>query len=227
MGKAKLLNSIQKGVKRDSIEILSQDDRSITIFNLEDGKETQYVFSDAISEECISDKIILSNRFKAKYSVDISFISKCILKYMGKESVMTLKHIFFLYTKSDMAKMNRMLYGNNRDMYYEWGEFSEELGKMLYYSNSCVINLRTIEKNIKKQGVFLEELEEGMTNEIYISLFHELRHLMLETNLLHQNDAHFVETASEKNVELYAVEMFERMQAAEPKELYRISKVVS
>ena len=83
---------------------------------------------------------------------------------------------------------------------------------MLFEKNSIIINLKNIEKVSKELNY--DKYQENKETQIglFSTLFHELRHLMLDTNIFLPETIYSAELASEENVEDFGNITAENMQ---------------
>ena len=132
------------------------------------------------------------------YSLNYEKLCKFAFAHLDKELLTTLSAVFFLEDETDLQD----LYEFSGDEYaLECIDMDECIGLMWFYRNIVLVNVRTIIQ--VSQDVCLPGEDPAREIEIGVlsTLAHELRHLMLDTNVL--LDAEMQQYADERSVEEY------------------------
>jgi len=214
MNKEEIVSSLQQLANEGEIEILSQNKYSITVWdNAECGKELTYYFKEFMTPESVSRKVYVSPNVPDKYKTIFSKkdIAKFLHNKIDRICLLTMKAVFVLYDSADE-------FGDECDGYrkklmdvadgdeYAYEICHETIGTTWWERNICVINAsQIIEAVLEMYDEDEYQFEVEVDIGLWTTLIHELRHLLLDTNIILPENEYPIELASEENVEAYCL----------------------
>lgn len=166
--------------REEKVEILNELKTGTWVYHLDYGSEIFFTNEDYINLDWLRKKIWVNPKLKYRYNIDISDISKNILNCFSKQELQTLNQIYLIYQPKDFF----YIANQNNDELPDYQSFWLEQVGLMWFDKQCIfINMKLIEKLSKKSTYDTSEfLEEFSTYGFYLTLFHELRHLFLDTN---------------------------------------------
>lgn len=211
MKKAKLDVELNKFLQEENAEELfppQQADGCRTVFDYGDivAKEISFVPEESMNKDWLWDKVhIQSIPAGIHYNIDFRSICDFVFAHVEREMFTTLDSIFFLFDESGLEE----LYDYTGDDYaLECLDMDRVIGLMWYEKNIILINVGLIQKTSEEIADEFCPSESQFSDGIVTTLVHELRHLMLDTNvLLSEEDYPYSENAED------AVEEFTRQFA--------------
>lgn len=208
MNKGNLINAIKKDEEDENIEILSLTNQNIVVFD--DCRNICYTFPDNINLKYLEDKIIISNKLCYKYKMNKSDIAKKLMSVLSLDYFITLNKIYIIYNQYDISKFvkDTDLCDECKDYFNEF--YSNQCGLMVYENQCVLINFRVIEKLARKLSFDYYDFKKELSIGFWSTLFHELRHQLLENNMYLPEDIYPINDTSEESVEDFGNMMAER-----------------
>lgn len=150
----------------------------------------------------LKSKIWVNQKLKYRYKISITNIVKILLNFHTKEELQTLNHIYLIYQLKDFDYIAKH---NNEELPDYQTFWTDEVGLMWFAKQNVFINMRFIEKFAKEFSLSADEFnKEFSLYGFYCTLFHELRHLTLDTNIFLSEEAFPIVESSEELVEKYS-----------------------
>lgn len=209
-----MIEAIDEGIENEELELIHKDDKTYSVYDLNDGKEINYNL--VMNKEILKDKIYCNKKFMYKYNLSEEKIADVLISMMPEEAFYPLNKIIFLYQVSDFKKVAKFIYGTYVEALY--GDdfdidafYSGEIGKLCFWQNCVFVNLRNLEKFARKTSSkdSFFDMKYYLENELWITLFHEMRHLMLNCNPYLDEEEYPAILETEENVERFARDTFE------------------
>ena len=164
-------------------------------------KQIKFRFEEKFSEDILKSLIYISP--KLTEFIDINIITSYIFS-LDKNLFTTLEHLCFMWDEEDYD----WLFDETGDEYAKFIMDDEVVGRMWNERNICIIDVKNIFKTTYKmmsedEDSFLgrQYFFEDINNGIMMTAIHELRHLMLDTNIILPEDIYPLELSSEDAVE--------------------------
>ena len=210
--KKELLVAIGEEVDEDNVEILEQTETHTLIFDMLDEKSVCFNYSEAINLNWLTNKIYINPKAKHKFNLNAKEIARILLLNLPTEYFTTLSKVYFIYKYNDIRKIAKDIYEDEHsEVAFDYDEFFENQCGLMFWEHNCVfINLRVIEKVSKE--VFPENPSSEITRGLGSTVFHEFRHLLLDTNIFLSEDEYPKELSKEENVEEFGNETMENMK---------------
>lgn len=185
-------------------ELLEENEAGFLYYDNYYGKEIQFTLQENMSTEWLAKKIYINPKVKHKYGLNEKEVARLLLRNLPSEHFITLNRIFIVYRKSDYTEIAKRLCDNKKE---EIGTdladfFDNQVGLMGFADNSVFINMRIIEKTTREvfEDVPYRIFKETIHG-FWCTIFHEIRHLMLETNMFLDEDEYPEHLSLEENVE--------------------------
>ena len=197
--KKELRDTIYLDIASENLELISETEEEITVWDLDDGKSTRFTFEEYITEDWLSDKIYVNPEARNKFEATPQIIASILLENLPTEYFITLNKVYVIYSQSDLALIDNECYdglGITSNVDFIWEESS---GVMLFEKNIIVVNMKQLEREC-------DRLNYGRMNiklNLISTLFHEFRHLMLDTNIYLPWSIYPEHLASEEAVGLF------------------------
>ena len=209
--RATLLEDVEEG----NGELLEENEAGFLYYDNDYGKEVQFTLQENMTEEWLANKIYINPKVKNKYGFTEKEIARILLLNLPSEHFITLNYIFVAYRKSDCKEIAKRLYGDkNEEILTDLSDFfDEQVGLMGFFDNSVFINMRNIEKTNRE--VFSDALHRLHKENVFgfwSTAFHEIRHLMLETNMFLDENEYPENLSLENNVEEFGNMTAENMR---------------
>lgn len=196
---------------------------SFVCFDNTNDKTAHFRFPHCISEPWLESRIIFGDETAMK---SLGFTRYSIAKTLMKldhNLFISLNHICFVFNQAELENLCDEL-----EPYSENGIYQEDLpdcilfdedlhlsalGCLWFNESSVIINMTAIEAAVNSLLEDAPELdkEHEMNAGVWVTLIHELRHLMLNCNPLLPEDELADEPCSEQSVEEYARREFDRL----------------
>lgn len=185
-----------KGLK---LAILEENEKFIRVFDEENefmSKEIPFYFNEFI-HETLSERILL---LSSENEINKEKLVTLMLDTMDHNLFITLENMYFIKSEDDLRK----IYDLTGDEYaLEIIDIEEQIGLMWYEKNSIIINLAAIKRVAEEIGVDTSDIRREYNIGILSTIIHELRHLMLDTNIILSEEDYPVEMSAENEVEEY------------------------
>lgn len=205
MEKLSIIHSLKELEKEKEIEIFEQTRSSIGLYDYQDGKEIVYVFKRNKTE--FSSHVHISRRIPKKYRPNREKLVQYLLN-LPNDMLLTLSDIWFVWNEADYENMVDYY---DADPAYVGDLYDENcLGKMWFEKNAAIIDVQNIFKSaveIEKQDIalgFYGNADQDTREQIIVTTVHEIRHIMMDTNIILPEDEYPVHLASEFEVEEFA-----------------------
>ena len=205
MQKADIIHSLKELESENEIEILECSRSSITIYDYQDGKEITYTFRR--SKTSLAQHIHISKKIPQKYRPNKEKLIQYLLA-LPEDVLLTLNEVWLLWNFDDYEDMV-----DYHDVDSAWATdlYDENvLGKMWFDQNTAIIDVQ----NIVKSALEIEEQDIAMglygyadtdiKEQTVLTIVHEIRHIMMDTNLILPEDDYPIHLASETEVEDFA-----------------------
>lgn len=189
--------------KEGEVEFLDKLVNGSWIYELKYGTEIFFTKEEFINLDWLKSKIKINPKLKHRYHIEIDDIAKNILKCFSKQELQTLNCIYLIYQPKDFF----YIANQNNDELPDYQSFWLEQVGLMWHQKQCIfINMRLIEKLSKESSLtYSEFLNEFSIYGFYITLFHELRHLYLDTNATLRENVEGEQI--EESVERYAINL--------------------
>lgn len=206
MERAVLRASIKEDEAEGNGKLLEENEAGFLYYDNCNDKEIQFTLQENINVDWLAQRIYINPKIKFKYKLNERKIAKILLLNLSSEHFITLNHIFITYRKSDCIEIAKKLYGDkHEEIMTDLSDFFDnQVGLMGFYDNSVFINIKTIEKsNNEIFKDFPYRIFEENIYGLWCTLFHEIRHLMLETNVFLDENEYPANFAIEEQVEIF------------------------
>jgi hypothetical protein len=200
--------ALQELASDKEIEILQETDDGILVYDLEYGKEIAYNLN--MTVEKLIDKIYINPSIPKYCMPDKKKVAEYLIKHLPVDAFYTLNKICFVYGEEADCETLAQFFDEDVD----WAReviLSDNLGKMWFEYNSVLIDVKNIIESAEQiaredraMGWPSSERTDTM-RQIAITLIHELRHLMLDTNIVLSEEEYPVNLSAEESVEHFAV----------------------
>ena len=208
MKSVEIKNALKELAQEGEIEIFKEDDDGILVYDLQEGKEIQYNLNMTVDK--LVEKIYINPSIPEYCRPDAKKVAQYLLKHLPVDAFYTLNKICFVYGEEiDCETLSEFF-----DEDVDWAReviFSDTLGKMWFEYNSVLIDVKNIiesAEEIERQDIAMGwhgNARADTLRQIAITLVHELRHLMLDTNIVLSEDEYPVKLSAEESVEHFAV----------------------
>lgn len=205
MDKLSIIHSLKELEDSEDIEILNQSRNSICLYDYQDSKEIMYIFKRSKTE--LSSHIHISRRIPKKYRPNREKMVQYLLN-LPSDMLLTLSDIWFLWSEEDYDDM--VAYYDADPAYACDLQDEGCLGKMWFEKNAAIVDVQNIFNSaleIEKQDIamgFDGNADQDTLEQIVITAIHEIRHIMMDTNIILPEDEYPLYLASEFNVEEFA-----------------------
>ena len=207
MEKQDIIHSLNELKHNDEIEILEQSRNSICLYDYQDGKEIVYTFKR--SKTNLASHIHISRYIPKKYRPNREKLVQYLLR-LPADMLLTLNDIWFVWSFEDYETM--VEYYDEDSAYASDLWDGECLGKMWFSQNVAIIDVQNILNSaieIEKQDIafgFNGNAYQDTLEQIAVTAIHEIRHIMMDTNIILPEDEYPIYLASEAEVEEFARE---------------------
>ena len=218
MDKQIILNSLKE---LEDIVILHEEAESISLFDEANGKELTYYFNEYVTPKNLAKRVYVSRLIPENYKgiFDKGRIVDALLNKIDRNCLLTMNALFIIHDNEGDEED----FEDNKDrialMEHVGGdEYASEvglgnIGVTWWEKNICIINAAriiatsqdTCEELDGNDYYVQKETEIGM----WTTIIHELRHLLLDTNIILPEDEYPVELAVEEAVEEYCRAYYE------------------
>lgn len=210
-----LLSSILEEVENGTMELGEQTPEYVEVYDYQDDKYIRFRTA-PITVQSIADMICISSlepdAAKIKHEIAQALI------HLPAETFAVTKAILLPETEEDVAAMCAAM-GFQEEMWPDkicFGEFlsSSCLGLSWFYENTVIVNIAAVKLAAKEifETPHSYSLQHEESCAFWTTLFHELRHVMLDCNPFLSEIDYPVSLAAEKAVEEYCRETFEKFQ---------------
>lgn len=209
------------------LSIESSDDKGLVVWDDEDAKLLPVHFPEAMTVDDLVQRIHISSDIPEWCRADRKALAEYLWKTCDHNAFITLEEVVVVWSQPDDAgtymssdfedEQRKRLYEEYSDEYvYEIGE--SVLGQLWFERNTAVINMGEIVRaadEFAAQNADLLDIDPffSFDNQVQTgfltTVFHELRHLQMDTNIFLPEDTYPLEFASENAVEEYCREAFE------------------
>lgn len=206
--KEELLKSI---ADEPSIELLEETVATVTVYDKTEGKEITFTFQEAMSVQWLASKITISESATSIFRLSKEHIAEVLYLNLPSEHFMTLNRIFISGNESDYEKIEDILDAEG----YGVDSYNNQCGVMLNYYNSVVINVNVIQavsKEVFPEEYFGKKYESETVRGFWSTAFHEIRHLMLDTNIFLPEEVYPINLSEEKEVESFGNRVTEQIK---------------
>ena len=205
MTKTQLDKSLDQFLQEENAEELQhipgQPAGCRTIFDYGDiiGKEVSFTPEEAMSADWFWSKAHIQTVPKDnRYDIDFKAICDFVFAHVEREMFTTLDAVFFVFDDDGLEK----LYDYTGDEYaQECIDMDQAVGLMWYEKNIIIINVGLIQKSSEEIADEFCPAKNHIADGIVMTIVHELRHLMLDTNVLLSEEAYPYSENAEEAVE--------------------------
>lgn len=204
-----IVTALQSLSDDGEIEILEENEDTLWVYDLTDGKDI--VYNKNMNCQKLLDKIFISTRIPAEYRPHKQKLAEYLLKHLPHDIFWTLNKIHILWgDEEDYYDMVRLHNVEDENGYVEMLMDDDVLGKLWFEYNSVIVNVSAIVQSALE--IEAEDVAMGLTGNAYndtleqivLTLIHELRHLMMDTNIVLSEDEYPIQDGSEEAVEEFA-----------------------
>lgn len=205
MEKYDIIHSLQVLEQEGEIEVIETRNNSVLIYDYQDGKEIQYTFHQ--SKTSLGSKIHISRKIPQKYRPNKEKLVQYLLA-LPTDMLLTLNQIWFVWDVEDYEKM-----AEYHGVDTAWAEslWDEDcVGKCWFDQNTAIVNMQNIVNTaleIEAEDVsmgIISNTTQDILEQAIITLIHELRHVMMDTNIILPEKEYPIYLASEEEVEKFA-----------------------
>lgn len=205
MRREDIIHSLKALESEGDIQILGSSRNAIYIYDNEDGKEITYTFQR--SKTGLAKHVHVSRRIPRKYRPNKQKLVEYLLA-LPNDALLTLSEVWVLWDEEDYELMT-----DYHDVDSAWTETlydEENLGKMWFDQNTVIINMQNIvnsalEEEYEDYKVGIpSHFDEDVQEQTALTVVHEIRHVMMDTNIILPEDEYPLNLASEENVEEFA-----------------------
>lgn len=210
--KAELLIAIKEEIDDDNFEVLEETEEYTLVFDCYDDRNLCITYGEAIDTDWLAQKIYINPKAKHRFNLNAKEIARILLLNLTKDYFTTLSKVYFVYKYNDIKKIAKDLYDDeHNDVAFDYDSFFYDQCGLMFWEHNCVfINLKVIEKISKE--VFPENPKSEIVRGIWSTVFHEFRHLLLNSNIFSSLEDYPKEEASEENVEDFGNSTMENMK---------------
>ena len=142
-----------------------------------------------------------------QYDIDFRGICDFVFAHVERELFTTLDALFFVFNEEGLDEV----FDYTGDEYaLECIDMDEDIGLMWYEKNIIVINVGLIQKSSEDLADEFRSAASHASDGIVMTIVHELRHLMLETNVLLPEEKYPDYEVTEAAVEEYTRQFADR-----------------
>ena len=208
MDKQSIIHSLKQLADEGEVEILSQTQKRITIWDSAGyGKELTFYFKEYFTYGSISRRVYVSPYIPKPYKSTFNkkLIVDALLNKIDTNCLLTMKALFIIYDDRDRERLMAL---TNDEYALEIG--MDLVGVTWWERNICIVNANEIIAVAKEvHGDDKHYLQQEVEIGLGTTIIHELRHLLLDTNILLPEDEYPIELASEEMVEEYCRNFYE------------------
>lgn len=205
MTSAEIKKAMTEAVMAKEVEILEEGDLTMSVYDIVDGREIHYTGDEAIDEQWLAQRISIPQSV-VNIFVPAAEIAKTLLGVLDKEYFNTLRGIVFFDSKKDFDEIKK--YTDTEELYLSVNkeQFQNEcVGLTIWSEQIVLINCKKIRE------LSSEEEAPDIRRGIWITVLHELRHLLLDCNPYLPMEKYPVEAAAEDAVEEWAINVYENL----------------
>ena len=205
MQREDIIHSLKELEAEGDIEILKIARNSVSVYDYQDGKEITYTFKR--SKTSLAKHIHISEKIPAKYRPNKEKVIQYLLA-LPEDVLLTLNDVWFLW---DFDDYDDMVDYYDADSAYAADLYDDRiLGRMWFEQNAALIDVQNIVNSaleIEKQDIALGlygYADMDIKEQTALTLVHEIRHIMMDTNIILPEDEYPIHLASEFDVEDFA-----------------------
>ena len=203
------LLELEKAIQKEpSVELLDKTKETLFVYDHDNSMEICFTDEDSISEEWLENKIWINQKLVHRFNFNKDNIAKVLMQMFAKEELQTLKQIYVIYQKKDFDYIAKK---NDEELPEIDSFWINQVGLMWFSHQTIFINMNEIEKFARKFALSWSEFEDEITSGFWITLFHELRHLTLDTHIFLSEDKYPIEESSEIKVEHFGIDTFKQL----------------
>lgn len=197
-------------------EIVNTDELGTTYLDFKLDLTTRYMCQESITDEIIKDLIYLGKNIVAA-GLTKEHIIAVLKKAFGDDYYDAVCTLTGIIIPSNEAEFYEMLIAANltsdvMEEWYEWEDQAECVGRMFSAHQIVFINEAVIDNLSKILFVYKTDYEKEYQIGIITTLIHEMRHLMLETNVFLPEDEFPESEKAEDAVEAFSREKYELLE---------------
>lgn len=215
MTKNEVCNVIKEDEENGYGEILDVTDDYAIYYDYQSDIETTFRFEESCTDEYVKSIIHIGKDAKTR-GLKEEFIVNVLKKAFGDDyfdAICTLSGIIIPSTEKEFKQMlnDSIRTSDDVEEWYEWEDNNECVGRMLTCHQIVFINENLIAQKSKELAFSKYEEKKEYEIGILVTLLHEMRHLMLDTNPFLPEDEFTEEMKSEDSVEAFARERYEAL----------------
>lgn len=203
MTKEEILENLQELFAQGEIE-LQVEDTHAWVYDYEEGKEIEYNLNMNFRE--LLSKIYTSDLIPKIYRPHKTKLASYLWRHMPRDAFWTLNKIYLIWGTDDNFEDELEKIRDDQEE-PDWDFDQDYLGLMWHYKNCAIINVGRIfevcQEEAEKDETILgwSCLDPNIRSATVITTVHELRHLMLDTNIVLSEDEFPVHLSAEEKVE--------------------------
>lgn len=215
MRREDVLYVLQMDANDKNGEILDITEESATYFDYNSDTEIEFRFEEACTDEHMRSLIHIGSG-AANNKLTANYVIAVLKKAFGDDyfdAICTLSGIIIVSNEDEFKQMLKesIHTSDEADEWYDWEENQEYVGRMFTAHQIVFINENAVAKGAKELS--FDKYEERKEYEIgmLVTLIHEMRHLMLDTNPFLPEDEFPEELREEDAVENFARQAYENL----------------
>ena len=95
--KDKLKSQIYADIESENLELISETEQEIHVYDLDNDKVIKFRFEECINKNWLENKIYISPKLKYKFDITCNRIASILLENLPSEYFITLEKIFIIY----------------------------------------------------------------------------------------------------------------------------------
>lgn len=215
MKKKDVLSVLRKDEKDENGEILDKTKDDVTYYDYNTCTTTWFRFEEACSDDYIKGLIHIGEHAASK-GLTKDYIISVLKKAFAEDysdAVCTLAGIIIPSNKEEFNSMLKATIRTSDDVneWYDYDDYEHYVGIMLTEHQIVFINEPVIEREAANISVSDYEKREEYQIGLLVTLIHEMRHLMLETNPFLPEYEFPEEMKDEDEVEEFARSAYEKL----------------
>lgn len=196
-------------------EIIELTDEYASYYDYSDDSTKEFHFEEACTDEYVKSLIRLGEAVKG-HGLTEQFIIDVLKKAFGDDyydAICTMAGLIIPSNEEEFRCMlkNTIRTGDDVDEWYEWCENEHCVGRMLRQHQIVLINEEAIQRTAKELAYDKWSEKREYDIGMLVTIIHETRHLMLDTNPFLPEEEFTEEMKTEESVEAFARERYEAL----------------
>lgn len=222
-----LRDNIAEEIHNGTMDLLSQDDASIRVWDEDDDKEIAFYFLEKMGIKDLASRIHISKQIPDKLKIAPEELAAYLWRVCDKNAFLTMSGMYIFWDGDDeddeIDPLRENLCNEYGDEYALYIAEDPLLGQLWRDRNFVAINASSIWKAAQEDAEENADMqidpwfskESSYARGVLMTAIHELRHLQLDTNPFLPEDAYPLYLAKEQEVEKYCREVYEANSCTE------------